>query len=447
MIGFLAPWYFEQFRDDAGRPLANGYISTFIAESDIPKPLYFDITCENPCPNPLPLDAAGYAPEFFLTSGAYTFAIYDKNNIQITRREPVIGAIAAGYGDVDTYKVMALSGDDEPNYLINKLQNSTSLSWSTSGNKIVATVTSAGSDTYQVKATSQDNNPGFLDSKISNSSTISLVIDGDKLKANYIGPNYTLVTSSDTNPSYLFDKFINSESIDFHITDDDGKQYIYATAKNDGRVKVGPNDFADFLGNKIFAGTGIVLTEVEDEYGKKIYISTTSNIKTAGQVLVTSAGSLGYLSEKIVAGTSIKISAVNDTIVISSNPQIITSAVPFTSAVTVTSTSPIGLIAITLSEGLWEVTAGCNGYIQPTSGTTTAGINVNINDNVTIVNDGWDAYSHLPDNSTARTLSVSISPKQYSVATSKTIYLVSQCRFGNFSFCYFWGNMIARKIG
>lgn len=447
MTGFLTPWYFQQFRDDAGRPLANGYISTFVVESDIPKPLYYDINCENPCPNPLPLDAAGYAPEFFLTSGAYTFAIYDRNGNQITRREPVIGAIAAGYGDVDTYKVMALSGDDDPNYLINKLQNSTSLTWSTTGNKIVATVTSAGSDTYQVKATSGDSNPGFLESKIADTDTISLMIDGDKIKAEYIGPNYTGVTSSDTDPSYLFDKFIDSDSVNFNVAEVDGRQYISATAINDGRVKVTSSDNAGYLGDKIFGGTGIVMSEVEDVDGKKIYISTTSNVTSVGKVQVTSAGSLGYLSEKIVAGTSIKISAVNDTIVISSNPQIITSALPFTSAVTVTSTSPIGLIAITLSEGLWEVTAGCNGYIQPTSGTTTAGLNVNINDNVTIVNDGWDAYVHLPDNSTARTLSVSISPKQYSVATSKTIYLVSQCRFGNFSFCYFWGNMIARKIG
>lgn len=447
MIGFLAPWYFEQFRDDAGRPLANGYISTFIAESDIPKPLYFDITCENPCPNPLPLDAAGYAPEFFLTSGAYTFAIYDKNNIQITRREPVIGAIAAGYGDVDTYKVMALSGDDEPNYLINKLQNSTSLSWSTSGNKIVATVTSAGSDTYQVKATSQDNNPGFLDSKISNSSTISLVIDGDKLKANYIGPNYTLVTSSDTNPSYLFDKFINSESIDFHITDDDGKQYIYATAKNDGRVKVGPNDFADYLGNKIFAGTGIVLTEVEDEYGKKIYISTTSNIKTAGQVLVTSAGTLGYLSDKLESGTNIKLTVINDKIKISYDPTLIISARNYEEGITVTNSNAIGLISVVLSAGMWEVTGGFCGKIDPLSGDTTAAICGNIHDSILVDTDGWDAYSFLPDNTLGRTLAVSITPKFYNVSTTKTIYLVAQCRYGNFAACHFWGNLTARKLG
>lgn len=447
MTGFLAPWYFQQFRDDAGRPLANGYISTFVVESDIPKPLYYDINCENPCPNPLPLDAAGYAPEFFLTSGAYTFAIYDRNGIQITRREPVIGAIAAGYGDVDTYKVMALSGDDEPGYLINKLQNSTSLTWSTSGNKIVATVTSAGSDTYQVKATSGDSNPDFLDAKIADTDTISLMIDGDKLKADYIGPNYTGVTSSDTNPSYLFDKFIDSESVNFDVAEIDGRQYISATAINDGRVKVTSSDNAGYLGDKIFGGTGIVLSEVEDVDGKKIYISTTSNVKSVGKVQVTSAGSLGYLGDKIEAGTSINVSVIGDKLRISSNPLLITSALPFTSAVTVTSTPAIGLIAITLSAGLWEVTGGCNGYIQPTSGLTTPGINVNINDSITIPFDGWEAFAHMPDNDNARTLSVTISPKQYNITTSKTVYLVAQCRFGNYAFCYFWGNLVARKIG
>lgn len=451
MTGFLAPWYFEQFRDDSGRPLANGYISTFVAESDVPKPLYYDINLQNPCPNPLPLNSAGYAPEFFLTSGAYTFAIYDKNNVQIARREPVIGAIAGGYGEVDTYKVMSISGDDEPDYLFYKLINSDSVVFQTSGNKVTAIVTSAGADTYQIKTSSTDNSPGFLGNKILSTDTINLSISANKLKADYIGPQLISISNEDTNSDYLGNKLEDSEGIQWEITSQEGGiQHIrgnLTSASDTYKIKVTSSDTPDYISNKLFGGTGIVLSEVEDESGKKLYISTTSNINSNGKVKVTSAGTLGYLTEKIVAGTSINLTNSADTLVISFNPNIITSAKPFTSAVTVSSTNAIGLIAITLSAGLWELTGGVNGYIIPLSGAQPAGINCNINTSITFTNDGWEGYAFLPDNTYARTLSVTISPKQYTVSTSQTIYLVAQCRFGNFSSCQFWGNMIARKIG
>lgn len=452
MAGFLVPWYFQQFRDSEGRPLSNGYIETYVAESSIPKSLYYDIELENECPWPLPLDSAGYAPEFFLTSGSYTFAIYDANDIQITRREPVLGAIAGGYGFEDTYKVMALSGDDEPNYLINKLQNSDSVTWSTDGNMVVATVTSAGADTYQIKSTSGDDVPGYLDSKISNSSTINLTISGDKLKADYVGPHIVGITEDDNYPDYLGEKLEDTDSITWEISSiEGGNQKIRASvtsAANIGKVKVTSADTANYLENKLYGGTGIVVTKVEDISGQKIYLSTTSNINSNGKIKITSAGSLGYTADKIIAGNGIGIGNVNDTLVISANPIIIVNSKSYAQATIVTDTAVVGLVSAALTSGTWEVTGGCNGYINPTSADAPniPGIVCNINDSLTIDYDGWDSFAHLTNLSTSQTISTSIAPKQFVVTTPKTVYLVAQCRFGSFSSCTFWGNIVARKI-
>ena len=154
----------------------------------------------------------------------------------------------------------------------------------------------------------------------------------------------------------------DSDGIQWEITSEvGGIQHIrgnLTSASDTYKVKVTSSDTPDYISNKLFGGTGIVLSQVDDIDGKKLYISTTSNINSNGKVKVTSAGTLGYLTEKIVAGTSINLTNSADTLIISFNPNIITSAKPFTSAVTVSSTNAIGLIAITLSAGLWELTGG-----------------------------------------------------------------------------------------
>jgi len=451
MAGFLVPWYFQQFRDADGRPLSNGYIETYVAESSIPKSLYYDIELENECPWPLPLDSAGYAPEFFLTSGSYTFAIYDANDIQITRREPVLGAIAGGYGFEDTYKVRALSGDDEPNYLINKLQNSDSVTWSTDGNMVVATVTSAGADTYQIKSTSGDDAPGYLGDKISNSSTINLTISGDKLKADYVGDHLVRVDGTDTYPGWLGEKLEDTDTITWAIAGaptGNSMRASVTSAADTYKVKITSGDTPDYLENKLYGGTGIVVTKVEDISGQKIYLSTTSNINSNGKIKITSAGSLGYTADKIIAGNGIGIGNVNDTLVISANPIIIVNSKSFAQATIVTDTAVVGLVSAALTSGTWEVTGGCNGYINPTSADAPniPGIVCNINDSLTIDYDGWDSFVHLSNLSTSQTISTSIAPKQFVVTTPKTVYLVAQCRFGSFSSCTLWGNIVARKI-
>lgn len=452
MSGYLSPWYFQQFRDDRGLPLSNGYIETYVAESSIPKSLYYDIELENECPWPLPLDSAGYAPEFFLTSGSYTFAIYDRNDVQITRREPVIGAIAGGYGAFDTYKVMALSGDDAPDYLINKLQNSDSVTWSTSGNMVVATVTSAGSDTYQIKSTSADANPGYLTNKISNSSTINLTISGDKLKADYVGPNIVGITSDDTDPDFLGEKLTDTPTIEWQIAGyDGGGQLIGAhvtSAADTYKIKITSGDTPDYISNKIFGGTGIVVSQVEDEAGQKIYLSTTSNINSNGKVKITSAGELGYVADKIVAGTGIVLTTSSDKLTINRYTNKIVVNRDIDNMLVTTATAEVVVLSAVLSAGIWDVTGSCCGYIVPvnTEPNNIAGINVNILDTLSMSYDGWVSFAHLQNQNTARTITANISRRIFEVTTTKTIYLLAQCRFGLFSSCSFWGNIVAEKI-
>ena len=205
-MSYLPPFYFQQFHDTEGRPLSNGKIYTFVTKSDIPKPIFYDVDLEDECPNPLPLDSNGFELEYFMENGGYTFAIYDRNNVQIARREDIYGSVLAGNENTDTYKVMSISGDDEPDYLFNKLINSDSVTFQTSGNKVTAIVTSAGADTYQIKTSSTDNSPGFLGNKISNTDTINLSISANKLKADYIGPHLISISDTDTNSDYLGNK-------------------------------------------------------------------------------------------------------------------------------------------------------------------------------------------------------------------------------------------------
>lgn len=102
MSGLYSPWFFQQIRDDLGDPLSNGSLSTFETNSIIPKPVYTDFELLYPHPNPVPLDAAGYVPQYFLSSGAYTFVFKDRFGNVVRTSDKVYG-VAGESGSVSAY--------------------------------------------------------------------------------------------------------------------------------------------------------------------------------------------------------------------------------------------------------------------------------------------------------------------------------------------------------
>jgi len=442
MSGYLSPFYFQQFRYSDGRPLSNGTISTYVTETNIPKSLYYDISLQNPCPNPLPLDSAGFAPQYFLESGEYTFVIKDSANQIISTRDHVLGA-ASSNGSTSAEYLIKVDGDDvDPGFIYSKLQNSSTVIWDKTDNKIIANVTGSAIDSFKLKTTSSDS-PDYLNTKLSDSSTIALSISSDKLKADYIGPSKVQVSVSDT-PGYLSTKFADSPS----VTWSSSSSAVSATVVNDGKVKLDSTDTYEFLEEKIKAGSGIVFTETEDVNGKQIHISTT-NATYSGQVKTSVNDSLGYLNTKLVAGSGISLSANDSQIKItagSTSMAYVSSVLPFTSAVRVTNTSLIALTSISLSAGTWDVEGNILGYISPiTSSVNSPGINSNINTSVAFVNDGYEAYAYH-DRITGATRSTSLSRRRYVLGATTTLYLVTQCRFGEFNYCDFWGNITAQQV-
>jgi hypothetical protein len=447
-MAFVSPWWFIQLRNDLGLPLAGGKIYTYVSDTSIPKPVYYDSELSQPTTNPLILDSAGNCPQFFMESGSYTFHVTDANDIVIATRNNVLGAASSGGTTSADYQIKIASDDIDPGYIYDKLQNSSTIVWDKTNDKIIANATGIALDSFKVKATSADASPGFLSDKIANTSSISLSVSSDKLHAEYTGPHYSQVSSSDT-ADYLATKFADSPTVTW--TNDGSVLSASISTADNGKVKINSADTAKYVEDSIKPGSGIVFTHTNDINGKQIHISTT-NATYSGQVKVSEVDFLGYLPSKLVAGTGISLSANNNQIKITSESSpsaslgYVSSILPFTSAIRVANTAVTAITSITISAGIWDVEGNVLGYISPvTSSVNTPGINSNIATSVAFVNDGYEGYaSHTVV--TGSTRSTPLTRRRITVATNTTLYLVSQARFGEFIYCDFWGNITAQQV-
>lgn len=91
----LSPVYNgQQFFDNSGKPLAGGYISTYVAGSFTSMATtYTDAGASLANPNPVQLDSSGRAPDaFWLVSGrSYNMVVTDKNDIVLENVDNVQG--------------------------------------------------------------------------------------------------------------------------------------------------------------------------------------------------------------------------------------------------------------------------------------------------------------------------------------------------------------------
>lgn len=98
MSGYNAPWFLQQFNDpNTGKPLSGGKINFYYAGStDIPKATFVDYAMGSESPNPLALDPAGIAPEYFLGEGGYKVKVTRADGSLVWTRDNISGTGGAG---------------------------------------------------------------------------------------------------------------------------------------------------------------------------------------------------------------------------------------------------------------------------------------------------------------------------------------------------------------
>lgn len=436
MSGYYAPWFFLQFRDAQGLPLAGGSITSYISESSVPKSLFYDLELQNPCPNPLSLDSAGYAPGFYLASGLYTIVIKDSQGNIISTRDNIAGVVSSL--DINSisatsasFKVKIDSNDTAPNFLWNKLSATDTIDLTNTGDKIAIST----KDAWKLKSNPSDTTPNYLNEKIMDTDTVILSISANKLRADFSGP--TLST-----PGYLFSEFQNTDSISWATS----ASKILANVIS-GKVQVSSGDTLEYLEDKIQAGSGIVFTQTEDINGKQIHISTTNSSTNAGKVKVTSGDTLEYLADKIEAGNGISISASNNNITITNtaNPTgYVTSARsaldPFNFG---TDIGFVNAISAVIPPGTWLIGANANVAMTLSGALPTRGI-ASVSTSLSTLNEnGAEGYAEKNQNDSPMT--IICSPTVYTFAITQVVYLVTYV-YGSYSDGRVWGSIWARQV-
>lgn len=425
MVGFYSSFWFQQFRNAEGRPLANGTLSTFVSETDIPKPVFSDLALENPRTNPVQLDNAGYLPEMFLGDGYYRFVLKDSAGNTIITRDHIAGVYGygtSGTAGVDDHLVIVNELDPTPGTLFEKLEDSDDITWSVdeilTGNKLKGSVNSGAGDTYKIKTTSADT-ADYLGNKIENTETIELSVSSGKLRADYVGDYVVSVSPEDTSPGWLAEKLENSDCVTWEIINTPAGQRLHAIVTSGGdtyKVKTTSADTAGYLSNKIKAGTGVTLTQTEDGVnGSVMWINT----NVVPPVTMSYVNNVRNYSNKINVGLDYP--------------------------------SIQNVCQVVLSAGTWDVQGGLTSYVRTTS-SGTVGLVGNISTHSgTIDMDGYDQWAtsivlSAYDGTFNATNSLNIPPRQIVVASTSTMYLVAQQGGGPFTICQMWGNITARQV-
>lgn len=203
------PQTFQQFFDNTGKPLSNGKLYSYTAGStNLPKPLYSDFGLTTERSNPVILDASGRPGVSYMTSGGYNLVLRDSSDILIEQYDYQYGAGSSTSGTSDSFKVKTDQFDTE-GYLVDKV---------VSGDNIdVVEVTQATrylqlNGQGKVKVNTGDSF-GFLDAKFNNTSTVTWSTSGNKLTAGLVTSaildRKTVVDSDDLDaPGYLADKIV-----------------------------------------------------------------------------------------------------------------------------------------------------------------------------------------------------------------------------------------------
>ena len=197
MSGYTPPFFLQRFFEPDGTPMSGGKIYFYVAGSTVlQKNIFYDYDKTNPVTQPLILDASGTAPQYFMEDGEYKIVIFNSSNVERHSRDHITGSGMGSGGSGDAFTVKANPIDTAPATLIEKVQNTSTVTWGSSNfagiEKIFATVNAANVLTYTVKSDSTDPSPGFLDSKFENGYyiTVSSNTVDHVMRFDFTGPAY-----------------------------------------------------------------------------------------------------------------------------------------------------------------------------------------------------------------------------------------------------------------
>ena len=186
-MSITAPFFLQQLTDNNGKVLSGGKLYTYVGGStNLPKTTYYDKDYTIPAPNPLICDASGTLPQYFLTSGAYKFAVYTSNDVLVATRDWIYGNSGSTSGTGDDHKVAVNGSDTQPGFLTDKLVPGSSIQISTVNIPGLGLKTSI-TDDGRIRTNSSDSTTDYLANKIVNSSTVTWKTVGNtnkKLTAN-----------------------------------------------------------------------------------------------------------------------------------------------------------------------------------------------------------------------------------------------------------------------
>jgi hypothetical protein len=115
----IAPLGWYRAFDANGKPLDGGKLYTYEAGTATPKPTYTGADGLTANPNPVILDANGYA-DVWLDSGGYKFILKDKNDVLVRTKDNIDGGGAGGFASqvISKSSSFSLSVNEQNNVIV-----------------------------------------------------------------------------------------------------------------------------------------------------------------------------------------------------------------------------------------------------------------------------------------------------------------------------------------
>lgn len=315
--GYTAPFFLQRFFEPNGDPLSAGRVYFYVAGStSLQKNIYADIELTNPLTQPLICDASGTLPQYFMESGQYKIVIFNSAMVERHSRDHIEGAGGGTGGSGDAFTVKASPTDPAPATLIEKVQNTQTVTWGSGTfggiERIFADVNVANVLDGKVKLHFNDT-PGYLYQKFEDGHYISYFINDSntKIRFDFTGPEYVPKTGGTfTGPvtiPTLTSTTINTGSL--NVTNN----AIIGGTTTTGVINAGSGSITNLLaGNLTISG-------LAGSNNNVLMINSSGTVYKVNDPLYKvkiSSGdpTPGYLGTKIFAGAGIALNVSNDPI-------------------------------------------------------------------------------------------------------------------------------------
>ena len=303
MSGSTPPFFIERFQLPSGAAMSGGKLYFFVAGSTtVPKNVFADYALTIPLTQPLVLDAAGNAPQYFMESGLYKILLKDATNVLQYTRDQIEGATSGGgtsalFQDSDSIHWTTVT-DGGLTYNVGTVQTSAILD-----HKVLADATAGDVPGYLVaKFVDADGNPLTVNgahqlvlpfARLDGAAfTGSVIVDGQLQSLGNTslaaGPGATLLFSG---PATMGIAAISDLKLplltpgDWLALDGAGNVVAVTPPSSDHKVLYDLSDaIPGFLGVKVQAGSGIQISMTTDgTNGKVMHLNVNPNYSPPNQ--------------------------------------------------------------------------------------------------------------------------------------------------------------------